>query len=162
MPRYPGYSIMSARLSPISSLRGSRMKRSFRAPLVLALVSSMACYHAVITTGRAESSTVVEQEWAKGWVYGLVPPDVMDVSKQCASGVAKVETQHSFLNMLVQWLTIGIFAPMDLKVTCAGAGMAPKTSMITPSDNTPAAQKEAMAQAAERAEHTGEAVFVRF
>jgi hypothetical protein len=162
LPRYPGYSIMSARLSPISCLRGSRMKRSFRVPLALALFSSMACFHAVITTGRAESSTVVEQEWAKSWVAGLVPPDVMDVSKQCASGVAKVETQHSFLNLLVQWLTIDIFSPMDIKVTCAGAGMAPKTSMITPSENTPAAERNAMAQAVERADRTGEAVFVRF
>ena len=138
------------------------MKRSFRAPLALALVSSMACYHAVITTGRAESSTVVEKEWASGFIDGLVPPDPIDVSKTCASGVAKVETQHSFLNLLVQFITIGIYTPIDIKVTCAGAGMAPKTSMITPSDNTPAAQREAMAQAADRAEHTGEAVFVRF
>jgi hypothetical protein len=138
------------------------MKRSLRVTLLLTLVSSMACWHAVITTGRAESSTVVEKEWASSFVYGLVPPDPIDVSKSCASGVAKVETYHSFLNGLVQFLTIGIYTPMDIKVTCAGAGMAPKTSMITPSDNSPAAQREAMAQAAERAEHTGEAVFVRF
>jgi hypothetical protein len=34
--------------------------------------------------------------------------------------------------------------------------------MITPSENTPAAERNAMAQAVERADRTGEAVFVRF
>lgn len=138
------------------------MNRFLRAPLLAALVLSMACWHAIITTGRAESSTVVEKQWASSFVYGLVPPDPLDVTSQCKSGVAKVETVHSFLNGLVQFLTIGIYTPMDIKVTCAGAGMAPKTSMITPSDNTPAAQREAMTQAVDRAEHTGDAVFVRF
>jgi hypothetical protein len=138
------------------------MNRSLRAPLAVALFSSMACWHAIITTGRAESSTVVEKPWASSFIYGLVPPDPLDVESQCKSGVAKVETEHSFLNGLVAFLTLSIYTPIDIKVTCAGAGMAPKTSMITPSDNTPAAQREAMAQAVERAEHTGEAVFVRF
>jgi hypothetical protein len=138
------------------------MNRSLRAPLAVALFSSMACFHAVITTGRAESSTVVEKQWASSFVYGLVPPDPLEVESQCKSGVAKVETQHSFLNALVAFLTIQIYTPIDIKVTCAGAGMAPKTSMISPSNDTPAAQREAMAQAVDRAEHTGEAVFVRF
>ena len=138
------------------------MNRFLRAPLAAALVLSMACWHAIITTGRAESSTVVEKPWASSFVYGLVPPDPLDVSSQCKSGVAKVETVHSFLNGLVQFLTIGIYTPMDIKVTCAGAGMAPKTSMVTPSDDTPAAKRDAMAQAVDRAEHTGEPVFVRF
>jgi Bor protein len=138
------------------------MKRQVSTALALALVSSMACYHATINTGRNESSTVVEEQWAKGWVFGLVPPDPLDVSKQCAGGVAKVETQHTFLNMLVQWLTIDIFTPMDIKVTCAGAGMAPKTSMVTPSDHTPAAERDAFAQAVQQAKSSGEPVFVRF
>ena len=136
------------------------MNRSLRAPLAVALFSSMACWHAIINTGRAESSTVVEKQWASSFIYGLVPPDPLDVTSQCKSGVAKVETQHSFLNGLVQFLTIGIYTPMDIKVTCAGAGMAPKTSMVTPSDNTPTAERDAMAEAFMRAAHTGEPVYV--
>lgn len=138
------------------------MNRSLRAPLAAALVLSMACWHAIITTGRAESSTVVEKQWASSFIYGLVPPDPLDVESQCKSGVAKVETQHSFLNGLVAFLTFSIYTPIDIKVTCAGAGMAPKTSMVTPSNDTPEAKRDAMAQAVDRAEHTGEAVFVRF
>ncbi len=138
------------------------MNKVLRAPLLAALVLSMACWHAIITTGRAESSTVVEKPWASSFVYGLVPPDPLDVEQQCKSGVAKVETQHSFLNGLVAFLTLSIYTPIDIKVTCAGAGMAPKTSMVTPSTDTPEAKRDAMAQAVDRAVHTDEAVFVRF
>lgn len=138
------------------------MKRTTRVALALALVSSMACFHAIITTGRAESSTVVDKPWASGWVFGLVPPDPLDVSDQCKSGVAKVETQRSFLNALVSFITFQIYTPMDIKVTCAGAGMAPKTSMITPSDDTPSARRDAMAQAVELAQKSGEPAFVKF
>ncbi len=138
------------------------MNRQVSTALALALVSSMACYHAIINTGRSESSTIIEKQWASSFVFGLVPPDPLDVSSQCKGGVAKVETQHSFLNALVAFLTIDIYTPIDIKVTCAGAGMAPKTSMIAPSDDTPAAQRQAMAQAVDRAERSGEPVFVRF
>jgi len=138
------------------------MNRKVSTALALALVSSMACWHAIINTGRAESSTVVEKPWASSFIEGLVPPDPLDVTQECKGGVAKVETQHSFLNGLVAFLTIGIYTPIDIKVTCAGAGMAPKTSLIEPSDKTPAAGHDAMAQAIDRAERTGEAVFVRF
>lgn len=137
------------------------MNKSLRAPLAAALVLSMACWHAIITTGRAESSTVIEHQWASSFVYGLVPPDPVDVESQCKGGVAKVETQHSFLNGLVAFLTLSIYTPIDIKVTCAGAGMAPKTSMVTPSADTPEAKRDAMAQAVDRAAHTDEAVFVR-
>ena len=138
------------------------MNKVLSAPLAAALVLSMACWHAIITTGRAESSTVVEKPWASSFVYGLVPPDPLDVESQCKSGVAKVETYHSFLNGLVAFLTISIYTPIDIKVTCAGAGMAPKTSMVTPSEDTPQAKKDAMAQAVDRAAHTDTPVFVRF
>ena len=43
---------------------------------------------------------------------------------KCKSGVSKVETVHSFLNMLVQGLTLGIYTPMTIKVTCAASGRA--------------------------------------
>lgn len=138
------------------------MNKVLGSSLAAALVLSMACWHAVITTGRAESSTVVEKQWASSFIYGLVPPDPLDVESQCKSGVAKVETQHSFLNGLVAFLTFSIYTPIDIKVTCAGAGMAPKTSMITPSTDTPAARKDAMAQAFDQAVHTDQPVFVRY
>ena len=44
----------------------------------------------------------------------------------CTDGVSKVETQHSFLNGLVGGLTLGIYTPIDITVTCAAPGGATK------------------------------------
>jgi hypothetical protein len=83
------------------------------------LVTTAACFHATIETGLAPSTTVIEQPFASGWVFGLVPPNTVEAQHKCAKGVSKVETQHSFLNMLVAFVTFDIYTPIDITVTCA-------------------------------------------
>jgi hypothetical protein len=77
------------------------------------------CYHAMIDTGRLPSPETVEKKWASGWVYGLVPPSPISTAAKCSDGVAKVETQLSFLNQVVSVLTLGIYTPMEIRATCA-------------------------------------------
>ena len=89
--------------------------------LVVALVLG-GCYHATVNTGVAPGTQQIHQPWAKSFVFGLVPPETVDAMEECGSnGVARVETQISFLNGLVSALTFSIFTPMDILVTC-GAG----------------------------------------
>ena len=83
------------------------------------LVSTAACFHATIETGLAPSTTVIEEPFASGWIYGLVPPNTVSTQAKCPRGVSKVETQHSFVNMLVSLITFDIYTPIDIKVTCA-------------------------------------------
>ena len=78
-----------------------------------------ACYHAVIDTGLTPSTVTIDKPWASGWIYGLVPPSPIETAKKCANGVSKIETQLSFANQLVDFLTLGIYTPMEIKVTCA-------------------------------------------
>jgi hypothetical protein len=101
------------------------MSRSrIAAPLFALLLSG--CYHATVETGLTPSTVTLEQRWAKSWIYGLVPPETINTSARCTNGVARVETQLSFLNQLVGFLTLGIFTPMDVRVTCAqGSSAAP-------------------------------------
>ena len=87
------------------------------AALSLFAVTSSACYHAIVETGRPASSQVIDQPWA-----GLIPPPVVQTASACPNGVAKVETQHSFLNSLVAIVTFSIITPMQITVTCAGSG----------------------------------------
>lgn len=48
-----------------------------------------------------------------------MPPATVEAMAECGSaGVARVDTQHSFLNGLVGGLTFGIFTPMTITVTC--------------------------------------------
>jgi hypothetical protein len=79
--------------------------------------------------------------------------------------VSKVETQLSFPNMLVQWLTAGIYTPMSIKVTCAQSGA--HSSAGAPSINltgniTPTDLRDAYMKAADEAVETGKAVLVRY
>lgn len=88
------------------------------------------CYHAVINTGIQPGPRTVEEKWAMGYIGGLVPPDPVYAEQQCGeSGVARVETKHSFLNQLVAGLTFSIFTPMEIVVTC---GRGPKKTLQRP------------------------------
>lgn len=79
------------------------------------------CYHAVIETGRAPSGTVIEDKWADSFIDGLAPPDVVNTAQQCPNGVARVETEHSFLNLVAAAFSFGIYTPMHITVHCAAA-----------------------------------------
>ncbi len=139
------------------------MKSLLRAgSLCFAAVLCGACYHATIVTGKPESQTVVEKQWASSFVFGLVPPDVMDVSKDCPDGVAKVETQHSFLNALVAAITIQIYTPMDLKVTCTGSGGHASADYTVPETGTLAERQAVVNEAAKAAIASGKPVTVKF
>jgi hypothetical protein len=80
------------------------------------------CYHATVTTGARPSATKIENHWASGWIAGLVPPSTVETMEQCPAGVAQVDTQLSFANQLVSFLTLSIYTPMDIVVTCAEDG----------------------------------------
>ena len=101
-----------------------------RAAAVVAAFALTGCYHAVINTGRPESTDVISIKWANGFVYGLVPPPVVETAARCTNGVAKVETQHSFLNVLAHIVTFGLYTPMQIDVTCAARGTASAESVI--------------------------------
>jgi len=99
------------------------------------------CYQARMTTGKQPSNTVVEKGWTSSFIYGLVPARV-DVSSECPNGIASAERTFSFPNMLVNTLTLGIYLPQSVTVTCAAEGSmsAAATSMefSLPADATQA------------------------
>jgi len=83
------------------------------------LVATAGCYHATIDTGFPAATHILDIPWASGYFWGLVPPDVVTSAVRCPSGVSKVETSHSVLNSLVTAVTLGIYTPMHLRITCA-------------------------------------------
>ena len=40
------------------------------------------CFHAVIQTGRPESTDVISIKWANGFVLGLVPPPIVETASR--------------------------------------------------------------------------------
>lgn len=79
------------------------------------------CYQARMTTGKDASNTVVEKKWAASYLYGLVPAEI-DVADECPHGIASATRKLSFPNMLVGFLTINIYTPQSVTVTCAARG----------------------------------------
>jgi Bor protein len=103
------------------------MKHSTSMALALGLVLS-GCFHQVVQTGRTPGPTVVKKPWTATWLWGIVPATPIDVTRDCPGGIATVETKQTFMNGLVGVLTLGIFTPRDVTVTCAsgtarGSGM---------------------------------------
>lgn len=124
------------------------------------------CYHARIETGLTPSDQIIDIPFAAGWVYGLVPPSVVKASDTCTSGVAIVETEHSFVNSLVAGLTFGIFTPIHIKVTCASGGAMGMNDGRTEMNVSAGASTEdvidTFAKAAESAVEEGQEVYIRF
>ena len=124
------------------------------------------CYHATIETGLTGSSEVIEESFASAWVYGLVPPSTISTQAKCKHGVARVETQISFVNGLVRVVTFGIYTPMSIKVTCAASstsmleGRAP--DVVIGEDASEEEIQHVFGQAAELAVASGKPVFVKY
>jgi len=112
--------------------------------LLAVLLFAGGCYHATIETGAAPSAQVIQKEWAASWIGGLVPPDPVETASKCPNGVSKVETQHSFLNMVANVLTFGIYTPMTITVTC-GTGRRAELPTVHGSADVAAAVAEAAA-----------------
>jgi hypothetical protein len=139
------------------------MKTIRAGALCAALAPLVACYHATIETGLTPSTEVLEQSFASSWIYGLVPPKTVSTSSRCPEGVAKVETQHTFVNQLVGVLTLGIYTPMHIRVTCAQRSAASSEAMLdVPATANEAAIRDAFGSAADIAAANDQAVIVRF
>ena len=140
------------------------MRTASRLSLVVGACLVSACFHQIVQTGRTPGPTVIERPWTATWLWGLVPADEISVVAQCPNGVATVETQQSFLNGLVGGLTLGIYTPQEVRVTCAsGSSALPSGRHIDVAHNAPVAERvAAIREAIAIAHETRETVQVRY
>ena len=141
------------------------MPVSLRAFCAASLITLAGCYHATVETGATPSTVVINKAFASSWIYGLVPPSTVSTAERCPNGVAKVETQHSFLNQLVGILTFGIYTPMQITVTCAAATSAsadPTSLRVVAKGTSTAARQEAFNKALAQAAATKKSVYLEF
>lgn len=125
------------------------MRRSGAKWACVAALALTACYHQVVDTGLPAGTTKIDKPWTATWIFGLVPATPIDVRSQCRNGVAIVDTQMTFLNGLVGVLTLGIYTPLSVSVTCSGSGAA--LGPMTPEVRVNAASPDAYAVAMENA-----------
>jgi len=101
------------------------MKRAPGIALFLILSATwLGCYHAIVETELQPSAQTIDVPWASAWIFGLVAPKTVETAQECSNGVARVETELSFVNQLVGILTLGIYTPMHISVTCAAGSSA--------------------------------------
>ena len=140
------------------------MKTKLLFALVFCMIALTGCYTTTTETGRMPSNITVNKNWATGWFYGLVPPSTVEVAARCPDGVAKVMTQISFLNRLAGVVTLGIYTPMTIQVTCARASetslVDPKDAFVVSKDASSEAFQNVFMAAAEKAARSDSEVFV--
>ena len=106
---------------------------------LVAMVSG--CYHVTVVTGLPESMTRSEEAFQMSYVVGLVPPPEINAEEVgCAQGVAKIETWHSFVNILIGGLSGNLITPISVSVTCAASGQGPDAA--TMDGKAPSAESE--------------------
>ena len=140
------------------------MRRAIRGAFGIAVATlCSACHHATINTGLTAGTEVVTNEWAHSYLLGLVPPAAVDVAGKCKNGIARVETQVTFVNALVTVMTLGVYTPVQVDVTCAsGARASLGPSAIWATDPSPAALRRAIAAAADASRKRRQPVLVAF
>lgn len=137
------------------------MRKFATALLLAAAVGTVGCYHATVETGLQPNGTKITQKWAMSFVSGLVPPPTVETAAKCPNGVARVETYHSFLNMLVGIVTGGIVTPMTIEVECAAPRTGATQGNVLQVGKGDDAQ-QVMTAAVQQAMQSGEAVYVQF
>ncbi len=142
------------------------MRRSLWLVVVLLFLVSNACYRATVDLEKKPSTVTIKKAWATGWIFGLVPPKIVTTAQKCPNGAAKVQTKLGFWNQVVGALTLGIYTPMNIQVTCAEASAALGT--VSPPDivvREGASEEEiiqAFQAAADEAVRLGRPVIVQF
>jgi hypothetical protein len=91
------------------------------------LLASSGCFHSAVlmpTVPPGERHST----WVNGWLWGSVGGQISaDIYCQ-GRGVARIDTKRSVGNILVSWVTLGIYTPSHVSVTCANPnayGMTP-------------------------------------
>ena len=89
--------------------------------LLLCAIALGGCYRATFIRDPQVVRGVEHDQWNHFFIFGLVGETDLDVRQFCPDGrVAEVQTQANFLNGLVSIVTIGIYTPRTVYVTCAG------------------------------------------
>ncbi len=93
-----------------------------RCALAIALTTLLVttgCYHQVVPTGASPApGNAAVTKTASLYFYGLVGAEV-DTTADCPRGAAVIETQQTFVNGLLALVTLGIYTPQTVTITCA-------------------------------------------
>jgi hypothetical protein len=85
--------------------------------IAAASVAMSGCYKATFVQPKTAAG-VERDEWTDFFVFGLVGEEQRDIGMYCEGPVARVRTGGNFATGLVSFVTIGIYTPRKVYVTC--------------------------------------------
>jgi hypothetical protein len=89
------------------------------------LLGTSGCYKATFYKDASAVKGEEHEEWTDFFVFGMVGSEQIDVKKFCSNGdAAVIRTGGNVGTGLVGALTIGIYTPRKVYVTCAAGGPA--------------------------------------
>jgi hypothetical protein len=91
----------------------------FRMIALMALPVSVGCYRITVVSGAPGANKQIDYPWQKSLVLGVVAPDEISTKEACPQGIAKFQTERSFLNGLASLGTLTIYSPIRTTITCA-------------------------------------------
>ncbi|HVP68420.1 MAG TPA: hypothetical protein VMT17_14290 [Anaeromyxobacteraceae bacterium] len=93
-----------------------------RTALLCALLFVTGCFHVNYVTNKPPASAPAYDGWHSNVAWGLAEvSDPVDVPKLCPNGYARIESELTFVQGLVQYLTIGIYNPQNVTVRCVAS-----------------------------------------
>jgi hypothetical protein len=97
----------------------------WRGAVVGLLLFGTGCYKATFIRDPEAVRGVEHDAWVDYFIFGLVNDQTFDTHQFCPDGrIAQVQTGANFGTGLVSILTIGIYTPRKVYVTCAADGRA--------------------------------------
>jgi hypothetical protein len=88
--------------------------------LLLCALALGGCFKATFIRDPEAVRGEEHDRWTSFFIFGLVGEQTLDVRQFCPDGrVAEVETSANFLTGLVSVVTLGIYTPRKVYVTCA-------------------------------------------
>ena len=79
---------------------------------------SAGCFHSSVLMPTVPPGEK-HDTWVNGWLWGSVGGQISADVFCHGRGVARIDTKRSFGNILVSWVTLGIYTPSHIAVTCA-------------------------------------------
>jgi hypothetical protein len=88
--------------------------------LLVLLLAQASCYRASFYTDPKLVRGLEHDTWSDFFIFGLVGNESFDVQGFCVDKpVAEVKTGGNFATSFVSWITLGIYTPRKIYVTCA-------------------------------------------
>lgn len=87
--------------------------------ILLAALAMVACANQRIDLRATDSSPSLQTDH-HFFISGVGQTQTADAAKVCGGGdkVARIETQDTALNILFRVITLGIYTPREIRVTC--------------------------------------------